>query len=78
MPCIVCIMLYLVNIPTIYYRAAQLQLYITYFIQSGGMDMLEKEVKALVGKNKWRQYAFQISDSTLQYFSRIDRVYHKF
>lgn len=39
------------------------------------MDPLEKEGKRM-GKRGWKQYAFQISDATFKYFSRIDRVHY--
>ena len=45
--------------------------------QGGGIDSLEKEVKKM-GRKVWKQFAFQMTNSTLKYFSRIDRVCHIF
>ena len=43
--------------------------------QSGGMEIMEMEVKRRMGvKSTWKQYAFQMVDSNLQYFSKIDKV----
>lgn len=45
--------------------------------QSGGMDIMEMEVKSrgwIGAKGTWKQYAFQLIDSNLQYFSKIDKV----
>lgn len=40
------------------------------------MDIMEIEVKRswMGGKNTWKQYAFQLIDSNLKYFSKIDKV----
>lgn len=37
---------------------------------------MEIEVKRswMGGKNTWKQYAFQLIDSNLKYFSKIDKV----
>ena len=36
---------------------------------------MEMEVKRRMGaKNTWKQYAFRLTDSNLQYFSKIDKV----
>ena len=37
---------------------------------------MEMEVRRRMGKSTWKQYAFQITNSThLQYFSKIDKVH---
>ena len=36
---------------------------------------MEKEVKPRMGRSTWKQFAFQILNSThLQYFSKMDKV----
>ena len=35
---------------------------------------MEMEVKRRMGKGTWKQYAFQLLNSNLQYFSKIDKV----
>jgi hypothetical protein len=40
------------------------------------MDIMEMEVKRnwMGAKSTWKQYAFQLVDSNLQYFSKIDKL----
>ena len=41
------------------------------------MDVMEMETRRRMGKSTWKQYAFQIVNSThLQYFSKVDKVYN--